>query len=424
MNKWVKRGLIAAVILAVGGGLVVAGQRSKAKADAAPKYRTAQVDRGAITQVVLSSGTVQPVKSVNVGTRVSGTVLERYVDFNDRVKKGQVMLRLDPALTEARIRQATAQVNSANAGLAVARSTHERNIKLQAQGFISGSIVDQSKQQLDAALAQLEVAKAQLDQAQTDLSDSVIRSPIDGIVTRRNIDVGQTVAASFQTPDLFTVANDLKKMQIFSNVSEADVGLVREGQPVRFFVDAYPEREFEGKVSQFRLNPTSQAGVVTYVIVIDVNNPEELLKPGMTAQTRIVVANKKDTVRIPTAALRFRPPEDNVAKKDGKSGDKKDEKKDDKSDAKAAEAKDEKKAPATKAAPAADPNDDGALSTLKAGQRVFRVYTVGEDNKPKAHEVTIGISNTRFTEMVTGSIKPGDALITRSLKDAAPGSED
>jgi HlyD family secretion protein len=416
MNKWVKRGLITAVILAIGGGLVVAGQRSKAKADAAPKYRTALVDRGAITQVVLSSGTVQPVKSVNVGTQVSGTVLERYVDFNDRVKKGQIMLRLDPALIEARIRQATAQVSSATAGLAVARSTHERNVKLLAQGFISGSIVDQSKQQLDAALAQLEVAKAQLDQAQTDLNNSVIRSPIDGIVTRRAIDVGQTVAASFQTPDLFTVANDLKKMQIFSNVSEADVGLVREGQAVRFFVDAYPEREFEGKVSQFRLNPANQAGVVTYVIVIDLDNPEELLKPGMTAQTRIVVASKKDVVRIPTAALRFRPPEDSVAKKE--------EKKDDKKDATAEDGKGEKKAPATKTAPAADPNDDGALSTLKAGQRVFRVYTVGEDNKPKAHEVTIGISNTRFTEMASGSIKPGDALITRSLKDATPGSED
>ena len=177
-----------------------------------------------------------------------------------------------------------------------------------------------------------------------------------------------------------------------------------------------PEREFEGKVSQFRLNPANQAGVVTYVIVIDLDNPEELLKPGMTAQTRIVVASKKDVVRIPTAALRFRPPEDSVAKKE--------EKKDDKKDATAEDGKGEKKAPATKTAPAADPNDDGALSTLKAGQRVFRVYTVGEDNKPKAHEVTIGISNTRFTEMASGSIKPGDALTTRSLKDATPGSED
>jgi HlyD family secretion protein len=228
------------------------------------------------------------------------------------------------------------------------------------------------------------------------VNNSVIRSPIDGVVTKRSVDVGQTVAASFQTPELFTIAQDLKKMQIFSNVSEADVGLVREGQAVRFVVDAYPDREFDGKVEQFRLNPNNQSGVVTYNIVIGVDNAEEQLKPGMTAQTRIVVSSKQNVVRIPSAALRFRPDEDELAKKDAKKDDKKDGKKEE-----------PKKA--------ADPNDDGALSNLKAGARLFRVYTVGEKNVPKPHEVTIGIANTRFTEMVTGDIKPGDALITRAL---------
>ncbi len=396
MNKWLKRGIYAAIGVAVVGGGAAFVLEQWMMGEDAPKFRTQEVDRGAITQVVLASGALQPVTSVSVGTQVSGTVLERLADFNDRVKKNQVLLRLDPALSQARVRQASAQVRSADASLAVARSGHERNLKLQAQGFISGSVVEQSKQAFDAALANLEVAKAQLDSAVTDVNNSVIRSPIDGVVTKRSVDVGQTVAASFQTPELFTIAQDLKKMQIFSNVSEADVGLVREGQAVRFVVDAYPDREFDGKVEQFRLSPNNQSGVVTYNIVIDVDNADEQLKPGMTAQTRIVVSSKQNVVRIPSAALRFKPEEDDLTKKEAKKADRKDAKKEE-------------------AAKAADPSDDGALSSLKAGTRVFRVYTVGEANMPQPHDITIGIANTRFTEMVTGDIKPGDALITRTL---------
>ncbi len=414
MNRWLKRGLILAVVVGVGVASVMAFNRAKQEKAEAPKFRTQAVDRGAIMQVVLASGALQPVTTVNIGTQVSGTVSERLVDFNDRVKKGQVLLRLDPSLIQARIRQANAQLASAQASLTLARSTFDRNTRLQAQGFISGAVAEQSKREFDVALTNVEVAKAQLDSAQTDMNNSVVRSPIDGVVIKRNTDVGQTVAASFQTPDLFQIAQDLKRMQIHTNVSEADVGLVKNGQDVKFVVDAYPEREFEGKVEQFRLNPTTTSGVVTYIIIITVANPEELLKPGMTAQTRIVVASKPDVLRIPTSALRFRPDEDAAAKKAIEKNDKGE--KNDKTNAKS------KPDVAKKASePAADPKDDGVTIATKSGARVFRVYTVNADNTPKQHDVTIGISNTRFTELVTGELKAGDELITRLIAPKTEG---
>jgi HlyD family secretion protein len=274
------------------------------------KYRTALVDRGPITQVVMATGTLQPVTTVNIGTQVSGTVLERFADFNDHVKRGQVLLRLDPANLQARLRQAQAQLASAEATLALARATLERNRRLLDQNFISALALDQSQREFDAARAGVDVARAQTDAAKTDVDNSVIRSPIDGVVLKRNVDVGQTVAASFQTPDLYLLARDLREMQIQTNVSEADVGLIRPGQLVRFTVDAYPDAEFEGKVEQFRLNPTNTAGVVTYTIVVNVANTDERLKPGMTAQTRIVLQSKPDVLRLPTAALRFQPDDD------------------------------------------------------------------------------------------------------------------
>jgi HlyD family secretion protein len=404
MNKLVKRGLIAVVILGVLGAGALAVSHQRKKAQDAPKFRTQEIDRGPITQAVQASGTLQPVTSVSVGTQVSGTVSERLVDFNERVKKGQVLLKLDPALIQARIRQAQAQLESAQASLALARSNEERNQRLQSQGFIAGAALEQTKREVQAAQANVEVAKAQLDTAKTDLNNSVVRSPIDGVVIKRNADVGQTVAASFQTPELFQIAQDLTRMQIYTSV--ADVGLIREDQVVRFLVDAYPEKEFEGRVRQFRLSPNSTSGVVTYNIVIDVANPDELLKPGMTAQTRIVVSSKPDVVRIPTAALRFRPEEDASAKK--------------KSDQSAKEGDKAQATPTPK--PKADSTDDGVLSSVRGGSRVFRVYTIGPDNEPKLHDVTIGIANTRFTEMVSGDLKPGDQVITRLINPVLPGN--
>lgn len=397
-GRWVKTVAGFAVLAAAGGGWIY--WQKTHSAPEVPRFRTAAVDRGAISQAVLANGTLQPVNTVNVGTQVSGTVLERSADFNDRVKKGQVLLRLDPATLQARLRQALAQLSSAEASLALARSTVERNQRLVAQGFISALALDQSQREVAAAQAGVEVARAQVDAAQTDVNNSVIRSPVDGVVIKRNIEVGQTVAASYQTPDLYQIAQDLREMRIHTNVSEADVGLIRPGQVARFSVDAYPEREFEGTVEQFRLNSTSNSGVVTYPIVVAVDNREERLKPGMTAQVRIVVGSKTDVLRIPTAALRFRPDEDELKAPPGA--------------ATAASA-------AASSTTAARADDDGLLGARRDGVRLFRVYTVGEGQRPLPHEVTIGISNTRFTEMLSGDLKAGDALITRRAE--TPGTK-
>lgn len=411
MKTGIKRMAWAVVVLAIAAGAAWWLQQRRNAADEVPKFRTAPIDEGAITQVVLATGVLQPVITVTVGTQVSGTVVERLADYNDPVKKGQVLLRLDPTALQARLRQARAQLAASEATLALARATLDRNQRLVQQGFISPLALDQSKREADAGAANVEVARAQLDSAQTDLDNSIIRSPIDGVVIRRNTDVGQTVAASFQTPDLYLLARDLRSMLIATNVSEADVGLIRKGQKVRFTVDAYPEREFEGLVDQFRLNSASNQGVVTYTIVVTVANPDELLKPGMTAQTRIVVSSKDRVTRLPTAALRFRPDEDQLkaaAKQASGAGDK------------VAAASTPASTPASGAREdRARAEDDGVLSSTRAGAKVYRAYTVGDKQVPKLHEVTIGIANTRFTELasvVSGSLKPGDEVITRKAE--------
>ncbi len=407
MKPWIKRSVIVGLLMAAGGGAYWFKSSRSTKAPE-PQFRTAPVDVGAITQVVLATGTLQPVITVNVGTQVSGTVLERWADFNDRVTKGQVLLRLDPATLQARLRQAKAQLAASEAAQVLARANFERNAKLVDAGFISALTLDQGKRELDVSLANVEVSRAQVESAQTDLNNSVIRSPIDGVVVRRNTDVGQTVAASFQTPDLFLLARDLRKMVIQTNISEADVGLIKKGQNVRFTVDAYPEREFEGAVQQFRLNSASQQGVVTYTIIVDVDNPEELLKPGMTAQTKIVVASKTGVARLPTAALRFKPEEDSLKAAS-------------KAAAKAASAAASVSVSAASGSGAgiersARADDDGVLTATRGGRKVYRVYTVGNQSEPVLREVTIGISNTRFTELISGDIKPGDLVITRSAE--------
>ncbi len=398
MKPWMKRGAVALVLLAVAAAVAMQYVTQNPKAEDA-KFRTAAVDEGAITQVVLATGTLQPVITVNVGTQVSGTVLERRADFNDHVTKGQILLRLDPANLQARLRQARAQLAASEAAAVLARATFERNGKLVGEGFISALTLDQGRREVDAAQANVELGRAQVESAQTDLDNSVIRSPIDGVVIRRNTDVGQTVAASFQTPDLYLLARDLRQMVIQTNVSEADVGLIRDGQKVHFTVDAYPEREFEGTVQQFRLNSASSQGVVTYTIIVDVANPDESLKPGMTAQTRIVVSSKPRVMRLPTAGLRFRPDEDSLKIKGAQVA------------ASAASAP-------VSAQEKASSDDDGVLIATRSGARLYRVYTVGEKQVPKLHEVTIGIANTRFTELISGDLKAGDEVITRTAEAA------
>ena len=362
----------------------------------ASTYRTVAVDSGNLTQTVTATGTINPVALINVGSQVSGTVIELKADFNDHVKKGQVLLKLDPTIFNAQIRQVEASVASAEASLRLAQANFERNARLVGQNYVSALTLDQSRRELDVATANVKLAEAQLARAQADLNNSVIRAPIDGVVIKRTIDLGQTVAASFTTPNLFQIARDLTKMQIDTSVSEADVGALKDGQPARFVVDAYPDREFDASMRQFRLAPNVVANVVTYNVVLDVENKQELLKPGMTAQVRLVVGNRENVLRIPTAALRFRLPDEEAEKELKKQ--------------KAASAG----RPEQVASAAAD-EDDLSFHSKNEAARQFKIYKLDARNQAVPVDIRIGLSNFRYTEVLGGDLKKGDKVVTRAL---------
>lgn len=287
------------------------------------RYQFEEVSTGDLTQTVTANGTVNPVNLVNVGTQVSGTVRKLYVDFNDKVSAGQVLLELDPTTTQAAVEQSQGDLASAQATLRLARADEARMRELFGQEYVSRQELDKAVQVREAAEASVRTAQGKLMRDRANLGYTVIKSPVSGVVVSREIDIGQTVAASFQTPTLFKIARDLSQMQIDSNVAEADIGKVREGQVVRFTVDAYSDRRFEGKVRQIRLAPITQQNVVTYNVVVEVANPDLVLMPGMTAYLSIVTDQADDAVLVPNAALRFKPNEVKAseAKGDGKAAD-------------------------------------------------------------------------------------------------------
>jgi HlyD family secretion protein len=299
------------------------------------QYYTAKVETGEIKQLVEATGTINAVITVQVGSQVSGTIAKLYVDFNSHVKKGQLIAQIDPPLFQGALAQAKADLENAKANLAVAiantakakaadaqtRADYERNLGLSKQGVISQQSLDVAKAnaesaaaQVSAALAQESQARAQVQQkqaavevAQTNLDYTTIHAPIDGTVVARNVDVGQTVAASLQAPTLFTIAQDLTKMQVYAKTDESDVGQIRSGQKVTFKVDAYPRETFTGTVSQVRMNSTVVQNVVTYDTIVDFNNPELKLFPGMTAYVSIPVATAASVLKVPNGALRYKP---------------------------------------------------------------------------------------------------------------------
>ena len=290
------------------------------KNDKAPQYITQTAERGDIRATVSATGTVNAVTTVLVGTQVSGTIKQLYVDYNSTVKKGQLLAQIDPASFEAQVAQASANLLLARANLEKSKvairdtlTTFERNKILFAKNFISKSDLDTSETNYLSALSQAKASEAQVEQARaalnlsnTNLRYTKILSPVNGTVISRSIDVGQTVAASFQTPTLFTIAQDLTKMQIETSVDEADIGSIKTNQPVTFTVDAYPDQTFEGNVSVIRNAPTTVQNVVTYTVIVQVDNPDLKLKPGMTANVSIIIDDKKGILRIPNAALRVK----------------------------------------------------------------------------------------------------------------------
>jgi HlyD family secretion protein len=276
-------------------------------------YRTAQIDRGSITRVVSATGTLQPLVSANVGSTVSGPVQSVEVDFNSQVRAGQVLARLDPAPFQQRVQQAQASLASARAQAAVSDADYQRYARLEQAGFASPQLIAQQRAARDQARASVSQAAAQLASARTDLERSVIRSPITGVVVDKQVSVGQSVAASFQAATLFVIAQDLARLQANITVDEADIGEVSQGQSVRFTVDAFPDREFEGRVSQVRQQGASESGVVSYTVVVEADNPGRRLLPGMTANADIIIEQQNDVLRVANTALRFRPADPEIA---------------------------------------------------------------------------------------------------------------
>lgn len=314
-----KKALPALVLIAAGIGAY--GYRASRTETFAPEVRVVTVTRGDVVDTVVATGSMEAVTTVQVGSQVSGTIRSLYADYNSIVREGDVIMRLDPALFETQTEQARANLLRAEADVERFRVEVEnaqvqldRSASLAERDLISAADLEaaeaasrSAEARLKSAEAQVVQARASLNQSEVNLEHTVIRAPIDGIVISRLVDVGQTVAASLQAPELFVIAADLTKMRVIANIDESDVGRVRPGQKVVFTVDAYPDEEFEGAVSQIRLEPVVQQNVVTYATVVDAPNPDLKLKPGMTATITLEIARRENVLKIPNAALRFRP---------------------------------------------------------------------------------------------------------------------
>ena len=270
------------------------------------EYITMDITRGDITQSVTASGEIQPVNTINVGSQVSGTIEDIFVDYNSHVKKGDILLKIEPSVLQSTVDEALASLDSMKSELKYAQSEYNRNKSLYQDGFISRAEMEKSQTLYEQAQQAVNKAQYAYERAVTNLGYATITSPVDGTVISRKVDKGQTVAASFQTPDLFEIAEDLSQMQIETAVSEADIGMIKEGMPVTFTVDAYPNMIFKGNVQQIRLSPTNVSNVVVYTVVINVDNSDLKLMPGMTAFVTVVVANAKDTWKTKNSSLLIR----------------------------------------------------------------------------------------------------------------------
>ena len=361
------------------GLLIIAFIVRQCRMGGAANYQTATVTRGPITQAVTATGTLNPVVNVQVGSQVSGNIAKLFADFNSQVKAGEVVAQIDPAIFQATVTQAEGDLASAKAALELAKVTAARTQELFARKTSSQADVDQAMANLHQAEANVKIKQGALDKSKADLDHCTITSPIDGVVISRSVDVGQTVAASLQAPVIFAIANDLTKMQIDSNVAEADVGVVKVEQNVDFTVDAFPMQTFHGKVVQVRNAPITVQNVVTYDTVIGVSNPDLKLKPGMTANVSIVVAHRDEVLQIKNAALRYRP------------------------------------ADATPSEARSTSSPSGARSRgereRRGGERTVYVLS---GSRPRSVQIKTGISDGIVTEVLDG-LKEGDRVVTAEL---------
>ncbi len=435
-SKW----LILAGFAVVAGVFVTFGLNRSTQA----QHFTAKVERGDIHDVVDATGTINAVILVQVGSQVSGTIAKLNVDFNSRVHKGDIVALIDPALFQGALLQASADLDNAKANLVAAKANlekakataqqtkadYDRTAQLSTDKIMSQQQLDLAKANYDsanagvgAAAANVTQAEAQVSQkaaalevAQTNLNYTVIRSPIDGTVVARNVDVGQTVAASLQAPTIFTIAQDLTKMLVYTKTDESDVGNIKPGKAVTFKVDAFPKDTFHGVVSQVRMNPTTVQSVVTYDTIIEFANPELKLFPGMTAYVTIPVDTVQNVLKVPNTALRYKPPmapEEILAiyKQYGIEGSEREQ------------------AAADPAAPGRGPQSGGENQNAPRAPRAENavVWKLHADNTMEPVKISLGITDHAYTQvaaLIKGELKEGDALIIRSVmpKSQAPGT--
>ena len=433
-TKWL---VLAGIAVAIAAITIIGLSRN-----GQPQHFTAKVERGEIRDVVEATGMINAVITVQVGSQVSGVIAKLYVDFNSRVHKGQVVALIDPALLQGALLQATADYENAQANLLAARANldkakaamvqtkadYDRTVGLTKDGIMSQQQLDVAKANYDSAKAgvggadatvsqaeaQASQKKAAVEIAQTNLNYTVIKSPIDGTVVARNVDVGQTVAASLQAPTIFTIAQDLKKMQVYAKTDESDVGNIKVGKEVTFKVDAFPKETFHGVVSQVRMNATTVQNVVTYDTIIDFANPDLKLFPGMTAYVTIPVATVQNVIKLPNTALRYKPPlpqEEILAlyKQYGIEGG-------------------ERRLASNEVAAAEKitPTGPNAIQprTPRADNAV--VWKLHRDNSMEPVKVALGITDHAYTEVTSvlhGDLKEGDELVVRTVmpKSGAPG---
>jgi HlyD family secretion protein len=407
-SGWLKW-LVVLIIVGGVGGAVAWHYANRGSTE--PQFQTQDVTRGDIIQAVTATGTLNPVMSVTVGSQISGNIQRLYADWNTLVKSNQVVAQLDPSTYQAAVSQAEGDLASASATLELNQIEAKRADDLFTSKLISESDHDTAIANLHQAQATVKIKQAVLDTAKVNLQRCTIYSPVDGIVISRNVDVGQTVAASLSAPTLFVIANDLTKMQIDANVAEADVGGIEVTQDVTFTVDAFPTRNFEGQVVQIRNAPTNYQNVVAYDAVVGVDNHDNKLKPGMTATVSIIIAERKNSLRVPNAALRFRPPD--VMAKDVKTN-----------GTAVAPTNATVEAAATNG-PGSGPGSGrrergggggGPAGTHVRGQHqpVRTVYVLADKNDPtklKPVQVKVGISDGLYTEVIDG-LNEGDDVVT------------
>ncbi len=425
-----KKIILGAIILVVIVGVIFSLTLFNRSKNGSTQYRTTEVTRGDIEAVVVTSGMINPVTIVDVGSQVSGKISRIYVDFNSQVKEGQLLAEIDQSSFLTRVKQNEANYSMARASLEKAKVTLDnakkkldRALQLFEKNLISYEEKENAELQyynavadIQSAEARLEQAESQLESSQVDLAYTIIKSPIDGVVINRNINEGQTVAASFQAPVLFQIANDLSQMQVECNVDEADIGKIKEEQKVRFTVDAFPEENFTGIVTQVRYSPEVVQNVVTYTTIVDVDNPERKLRPGMTAIVSIITGEAKNALLAPNAALRFMPslPPEEIRKIFEEMRAERQAQREDSGGEVQTEAVRKVQQPLT----------PGKKSGFLMGQKIFdssvsMVWALDPNNKLRPIMVKTGVQGDDFTEVVSGRLEEGMKVITGENSSAS-----